>query len=188
MKKLNQVKVLMMALLVVLLATLLLACEEPVTTDPSKSEVQNVKQDVNGTLYSYSLRGAYNNPGSTDMGSWTQFQASGETDGEGMEWITISHYRSAEFEEDGTIKYKKDDFFIYVDEANTMYGTYDGFGQKENGHFTAEWVLTIIGGEGIFADAEGQLFEAVRLREGTDENPVYEVELSGTIFTRQIYF
>ena len=181
MKKLNQVKTFMLAAL----ATMLLACEPPID-DPviQTPGVQPGKLDVKATLYAYSLNGAYNNP----AGSWAQFQVSGETDVEGMEQVTISHYRSADFDEDGIIIYKKDDFFIYVDEANTMYGTYDGIGQIENGRFSARWELTIEEGTGRFADVVGKIIEVVRLREGPDVSPVYEVDLSGTILIRQNYY
>ena len=181
MKRLNQIKFFMLAAL----ATVLFACEEVGPTDPSNSEVQTVKQDVKGTLYAYSHGRAFKYPRSDSIiGTLVQFQSSGETDGVDMEWITISHYHVVEFDGDGIITYNKDDFIIHVDEDNTMYGTYDGIGHKENGHFTALWELTVEGGTGNFADASGHFFETVGLKEGTDASPVFEVDLSGTIFSR----
>ncbi len=167
MKSLKRVKVLMMALLVALLTVLLFACEEPIPPSPVNSD-PSVAQVIKGTLYAHTLRGAYNDPN-----TFAQFQATGTTDGLGLEKISIIHYR-ADFEGSG-------EFIIYAGEGNTLYGTYDGFGERESFKFNEEWMLTITNGTGEYENWSGYFIEKIRFVEGTEEKPVYKIDLSGRL-------
>ena len=85
---------------------------------------------------------------------------------------------------DGTTKFQRESFFIYIDQDNSLFGTYDGFARRENNQFSAEWMLTVEGGTGIYENASGNFIEVIGDAEGSEENPVFKIDFSGTILTR----
>ena len=168
------------------LTTVLCAFEKPpgISIDDN-SDVSVVRQNeaIKGTLYAFSFKDEYSDPASMEI-PWAHFQANGETDAIEMKYIDISHYHVAEIQKDGRIEFRKGEFYIYSADGHTVYGTYYGFGEKNNEQFTAEWMLKIEGGTGRYAGASGYLKEVI-----TSENDVndlnggiaYKVDLSGSI-------
>ena len=132
-----------------------------------------------GSLYAHTLRGPDNHPT-----SGPQFQASGIVEGFEKERITISHYREVDLVKDGTTKFQRESFYIYIDLENRLFGSYYGFARRDNNHFSAEWMLEVEGGTGIYENATGNFIEHVGVKVGFEESPVYEIDFSGTIFIR----
>lgn len=159
---------------------ILLACQEETIT-PVNSNDHSTTIQIDGTLFSFSPTQFYNNPESGEA-VYSQFSASGSSDAQEMEQLTISHYYLAVLQKDGKIQYKEGEFNIYGTSENSLFGTYFGTGYMDDSGFSAEWTLKVEGGTGVYEGATGYLMEYIESEQDAPSDLVYKVELSGSIY------
>jgi hypothetical protein len=171
------------SLIIAVLSVLLFACEEetvapPNTDNGSGTLTKNIK--VNGTLHAFAQLNAYNNP-IYEGSDWLQFSANGQMDALDLTQVDISHTYKANMDEDGFIEFEDGEFVIYGLEGNALYGSMSGTGYLKHGNFSAEWFLTIEGGEGRYEGARGYLREVIYPENESLVDLVYKVEITGSI-------
>jgi len=176
MKRYNQLSLIVLTAF----STMLFACEDPLDhpTNPD-SEPQSVQ--VEGLLHALSPDQIYNNPNELDP-VIAQFHANGQVQLDALDpdWMEVRHSHIAVLSENGDIEFLNGEFYFEGSNGDSLFGTYEGSGKKLAAGFNAEFLLTVKGGTGKYAEATGRLREVIELQKGNGNN-VYDIYFNGDI-------